>query len=126
MSNIKKIGIILKNVALAYVIAMILFVVYAFILEFTNVPETSMPLFVFVTMLISVFISSSLSLIKFKENGLLNGGLVGLVYILILYILSSIFVTGFSINAYSFWMIAFSIIIGMIGGIIGVNMCKEG
>ena len=126
MSNIKKIGIILKNVALSYAVAGILFVIYAFVLEFTNIPETSISLFVFVTMLVSVFIGSSLSVIKFNKNGLLNGRLVGFAYIVILYILSSIFVTGFSINMYSFWTIIFSIIIGMIGGIIGVNICKEG
>ena len=46
--------------------------------------------------------------------------------ILTLYFLSSIFSTGFGLNGYAFSMIIFNIIIGMIGGIIGVNMCKEG
>ena len=126
MANVKRLMIILKNVALSYVITLILFMVYAFILALTNVPESSIPLSIFVISMVSVFIGSSLTVIKIKEKGLINGGLVGLVYILLIYLLSSIFVTGFGINGYSFSMILFNVIVGMIGGIIGVNMQREG
>ena len=43
-------------------------------------------------------------------------------YILTIYLISSITGTGFSINIYSLIMVIVSIITGMIGGIIGVNM----
>lgn len=126
MGNVKRMGLVLKNVALSYFITLILFVIYSFILAFTSVPESSIPLFTFVAGMISVFIGSSLTLIKVKEKGLVNGGLVGLIYILILYVLSSIFAAGFGLNGYAFSMIIFYVIVGMIGGIIGVNICKEG
>ncbi len=122
----KKFLIIFRNVIVAYIIALILFVIYSFLLEFTSVPESSIPIVTLVVSMISVFIGSSFALIKIKENGLINGGLVGLIYILTLYLLSSIFSTGFGIAGYSFTTIMFNVIIGMIGGIIGVNMCKEG
>lgn len=122
----KRVTIILKNVFIAYCIALLMFLIYAFALEFTVIPESSIPIVVFVVSMISVFIGSSFAVIKIKENGLINGGLVGLIYILVLYLLSSIFSTGFGITGYSFSMIIFNVIIGMIGGIIGVNMCKEG
>lgn len=122
----KRVTIILKNVFIAYCIALLMFLIYAFALEFTSIPESSIPIVALVVSMISVFIGSSFAVIKIKENGLINGGLVGLIYILILYLLSSIFSTGFGINGYSFAMIIFNVIIGMIGGIIGVNMCKEG
>lgn len=126
MENIKRISVIVKNVIFAYVITLILFVIYAFVLAFTSVPESSIPLFIFVSGMVSVFIGSSMAVIKIKEKGLINGALVGLTYILVLYLLSSIFSTGFGINSYAFLMILFNVIVGMIGGIIGVNMCKEG
>ena len=66
-----------------------------------------------------------MSMIKIRENGLVNGGIVGFIYIMILYILSSVFSTGFGLNGYSFAMIIFNVLIGMIGGIIGVNMIKD-
>ena len=126
MENVKRMAIIFKNVVLAYIITLVLFVLYSFVLTFTSVPESSIPLFTFVTGMISVFIGSSMAVIKIKEKGMVNGALVGLIYILILYLLSSIFSTGFGVNGYAFSMILFNVIIGMIGGIIGVNMCKEG
>lgn len=122
----KRFLIIFRNVIVAYIIALILFVIYSFLLEFTSVPESSIPIVTLVVSMISVFIGSSFAVIKIKENGLINGGLVGLIYILTLYLLSSIFSTGFGITGYSFTTIMFNVIIGMIGGIIGVNMCKEG
>ena len=126
MENVKRMAIIFKNVVLAYIITLVLFVLYSFVLAFTSVPESSIPLFTFVIGMISVFIGSSMAVIKIKEKGMVNGALVGLIYILILYLLSSIFSTGFGVNGYAFSMILFNVIIGMIGGIIGVNMCKEG
>ena len=126
MENVKRMGIIIRSVIFSYIITLVFIVIYSFVLAFTSVPESSIPLFTFVSGMISVFIGSSISLIKIKEKGLVNGGIVGLLYILILYVLSSIFSTGFGVNGYAFWMILFNIIVGMIGGIIGVNMCKEG
>ena len=126
MEGFRRGTVILKNVFIAYSITLLLFLVYSLLLEFTPIPESSIPLFGFISCMLSVFIGSSLAVIKIRENGLINGGLVGLIYILVLYFLSSIFSTGFGLNGYAFSMIIFNIIIGMIGGIIGVNMCKEG
>lgn len=126
MENIKRLTVIFRNVVFSYIITLVLIVIYSFVLAFTSVPESSIPLFTFVSGMISVFIGSSVSLIKIKEKGLINGGIVGLLYILILYVLSSIFSTGFGVNGYAFWMILFNVIVGMIGGIIGVNISKEG
>ena len=124
MENLKRFGIVFKNVIISYLITLILFLIYSFVLAFTSVPESTIPLFTFVFGMISVFIGSTLALIKIKEKGIINGALVGMVYILFIYVLSSITGNGFGINGYAFSMIIFNIIIGMIGGIIGVNMCK--
>lgn len=125
MSVVKRGFIILRSIAISYVISMILMMIYAFLLAHTSISESTIPISTFVISLISVFIGSSLSMIKIRENGLMNGGIVGLIYILLLYILSSIFSTGFGLNGYAIAMIAFHVLIGMIGGIIGVNMIKE-
>lgn len=124
MTVLKKMMIIFKNIIISYFILVILAMIYALILAYTNVPETTMTVATFVLSIISVFIGSSLSLIKIKENGILNGGIFGLLFIIILYILSSIFVTGFGINSFASSMIVLNVLIGMIGGIIGVNFVK--
>ena len=58
---------------------------------------------------------------KIRRNGLLNGGLVGGVYILILYIISSLLNWKFGLNMHSIIMIIVGTIFGILGGIIGVN-----
>ena len=126
MENTKRFLVIIKNVFFAYIITLVLYLIYSFALEFTSIPEATIPTITFVISIISVFIGSSMSVIKIKENGLINGGLVGMFYILLTYLVSSFCSVGFGINGYAFSMIIFNIIIGMIGGIIGVNMCKEG
>ena len=125
MTTIKRLIIILRSTVISYVISIFMLMVYALLLAHTNLSESTIPIVTFVISLISVLIGSSLTMIRIRENGLINGGLVGLIYILLLYLLSSIFVTGFGLNGYSFSMIIFNVLIGMIGGIIGVNMIKE-
>lgn len=117
--------IILRSIIISYGITLLLFGIYAFILVKTNVPESTIPVCTLILTLISIFMGSSLAVIKIKEKGLVNGGLVGGIYILILYLLSSVFSTGFSLHFYAIETIIFCCIVGMIGGIIGVNMIKH-
>lgn len=125
MTGLKKVATIIVSVFLAYAVSLILFMIYALVLEYTNVSESSIPIITNVIEMVSVFIGSSLAVIKIKEKGLINGALVGFIYILLLYLLSSFLGSGFGLNSYSISMIIFNIIIGIVGGIIGVNMCKE-
>lgn len=56
-----------------------------------------------------------------KEKGIVYGAILGIAYMLILYIISSILNHDFSININSFAMMILGILGGAIGGIIGVN-----
>ena len=56
-----------------------------------------------------------------KEKGIIFGSLLGAVYMLILYIISSFLNFDFSLNINSLVMIILGILGGAIGGIIGVN-----
>ena len=71
---------------------------------------------------ISILIGSSMSSISIKKQGIMNGGFVGLIYIIFLYVLSSIVSVGFELNMNAIIMLIVAILTGMIGGIIGVNM----
>ncbi|MBQ9280269.1 MAG: TIGR04086 family membrane protein [Clostridia bacterium] len=124
MSKTKRIFTILKGVVMAYMITFILILIYSAILTYTSVPETTIPTCVFVISMISVFIASSIMVIKVKENGLKNGGLLGLIYIVLLYILSSTTSSGFALTGYAIATMIFNILLGMVGGIIGVNIAK--
>ena len=59
---------------------------------------------------------------KIKKNGLINGALVGLIYMLFIYLISSIINTGFALNLNSVIMILSGVIAGVVGGVVGVNI----
>ncbi len=113
---------IIKGSVTAIILTLLLLLIFAIILTYTSLNENVINPVIIVISVISILIGSSISTLKISKNGLLNGGLVGIIYILTIYLLSSITSSGFGINLYSIIMIILSIIAGMIGGIIGVNM----
>ena len=113
---------IIKGTIIAFVLSLILLTIYATLLSFTSISETTMvPVVISITG-VSILIGSSISSIHIKKQGLLNGALVGLIYMLALYILSSIIFSSFVLNVNSIIMIIVGVVTGMIGGVIGVNM----
>ncbi len=113
---------IIKGSSIAIVLSLIFLTIYAAILSFTSVSETTMVPVVLVLTGISILIGSSMSSISIKKQGIINGGLVGLIYVLFLYIVSSIAGIGFGLNMNAIIMLIVGIITGMIGGVIGVNI----
>ena len=111
-----------KWVFIAYLITIVLIAVYSLILAYTDVPEGTIPTVVLLISIVSVLVSSSLAVKKIKQKGLINGAIIGMLYVMFLYILSSIFITGFSLTAYSIAMILLCGLVGIIGVIIGGNM----
>lgn len=113
---------ILKGSITAIILTLLLLFVFALILTYTNLPENISSAVIIIITAISIFIGSSISTLKIKKNGIINGALVGLIYILTIYVISSITGTTFRLNLQSIIMIISSIIGGIIGGIIGVNL----
>ena len=113
---------LIKGSISSIIISVIFLFVYAIVLTYTTVPESTMPLVITVIIGVSILIGSSISSMKIKKNGFINGGVVGLIYMLFLCISSSMALSGFSINLNTLILIISGIVVGMIGGIIGVNI----
>ena len=113
---------ILKGSVTSILLTIILLFIFAIILTYTNLQENIMPAVVIIITAISILIGSSISTLKIKKNGLLNGAMVGIIYILSIYLISSIIGMDFSCNTNSIIMMVVGIVAGMIGGIIGVNL----
>ena len=130
MENIDKEGMyknvinIIKGTTIAIIITLIGLLIFATVLTYTEVGEETIKPVIIVITAISILIGSGISTRKIKKMGLINGGIVGLIYILLIYIASSITGSGFSLNMYSAMMLVASVIAGILGGIIGVNMKK--
>lgn len=113
---------VLKGSITAIVITLISLVIFSTVLANTNINEnTIIPVIIAVTA-ISILIGSIISVSKISKKGLLNGALVGLIYITIIYLLSSLVNGNFSFDFNSLIIIISAIIAGMFGGIIGVNL----
>ena len=120
-NNSNSIFDILKGTAISIVATLILLIIFSAILTYTSVNESTMPAVIIIVSALSILLSSQLTTAKIKKNGIVNGILVGGLYFAFLYIISSIISKNFSMNNYSITMMATSIVLGGLGGIIGVN-----
>ena len=112
---------IIKGSITAIILTLVLLLIYSCLLTYTNINEKTMPVVIIIVTAISILVGSLIASSNIKKNGLTNGALVGLVYIVAIYLLSSIIGKNFALNIYSFVMIIASVVAGAVGGIIGVN-----
>lgn len=112
---------ILKGVGIALITTVTMLIIFSMLLTYTNIQESAINPVIMIITAISILIGSSLGNIKIRKNGLINGGIIGAVYIIIIYLISSILNWRFSLNLQSIIMIVTAVIFGILGGIIGVN-----
>ena len=123
-SSNKFIKKIFKGVLISLVVSFVLLAIFAIVLTYTSVSENTIVPVIIVVTGISILVGTILESRKIVKNGIGLGGIIGLVYVLILYIISSLLNADFSINTQSFILILVAIFSGMIGGIIDVNNRK--
>ncbi len=112
---------LVKGVGISLLTTVILLLIFASLLTYTNISETMMNPVIIVITAISILIGSSIGNIKIKKNGLVNGALIGGIYIAAIYLISGIINWKFNLEIQSIIMIAVGMIFGILGGIIGVN-----
>ena len=112
---------IIKGTGIALITTLVLLLIFSIILTYTNIDEKVINPVIMIVTAISILLGSSLGNIKIKKNGLINGGIIGTIYIITIYLISSILNWKFSLNLQSIFMIIIAIVFGILGGIIGVN-----
>ena len=112
---------ILKGVSIAFIFTFVFLIIFSLLLTYTNIQESTINPVIIIITAISILIGSSFGNIKIKKNGLINGALIGGIYIIFIYFISSILNWQFDLNMQSIIMIIVGIFFGIIGGIIGVN-----
>lgn len=112
---------IAKGLIIAFIITLITILLFSIILTYSTISENIIPIAIIILTFISIFIGAIISTRNVNKNGMINGGIIGGTYMILLYFISSILNTGFSLNGYSIIMIISGIIAGLIGGIIGIN-----
>ena len=96
--------------------------IYALILTYTKVSEKGENIVIMLITAISIFIGSLVTGKRSKTNGIINGGIVGVGYIVMIYFISSIINNNFQIGIQGLISLIICIVLGILGGIIGVNI----
>lgn len=114
--------LMVKGICISMILSLLMMLILSIVLSFSNVKESViMPTVVFISAF-SILISAFLVAKRIEAKGIIYGSLLGLIYMLILYLLSSILNFDFSLNANAVVMITFGIVGGAIGGVLGVNL----
>ena len=113
---------VIKGLMIAYIITLPCFLIFALILTYTDFPEKYTYIAVLATTIISVLVAASFSTKNVKSKGWMNGGAVGLIYMVILYLISSIVFMNFNIDMQAIFSLIIGTIVGAIGGILGINI----
>lgn len=112
---------ILKGLIISFVVTLVSIFIFSIILTCSNISEKIIPIVIIILTFISILIGTIIGVRKISKNGMINGAIIGGLYIILLYFISSLLNTGFALNTYTILMIIAGIISGIIGGIIGVN-----
>ncbi len=114
--------IFFKNLGIEFLLSIILLVILSVLLSTTSLNENVInPSIIFISAF-SILFGSFLSSKKIKTKGIIIGAIQGIIYMLILYLISSFSSMNFSIGTESITMILIGVVCGALGGIIGVNI----
>lgn len=126
MENFEKNNVflkIIKGVGISFAFTLICLTIFSALLTYTSLSENLIQPVVISVTGISILAGSFFATRKVGKNGIIKGIAVGLIYILLIYLTSSIANGGnFALTIGSIIMILIGILCGAIGGIIGVNI----
>ncbi len=112
---------LLKGLLASYIITIPAFMIFALILTNLDFPNRLVTPAVVVITVISVITAGAVSTKGVRSKGWLNGSIVGLIYMLVLYLFGSISCKNFTVDRYVITMAIIGILAGAIGGIMSVN-----
>lgn len=118
-------SIIIKGSLVAVSCSLLLILVFAFLLKFTNIPESIIVPINQVIKGISVFAGVFLGISNTRRKGLISGTIIGLTYSVIAFFVFSLLAGYFVFDLTLLVDLLFSGIIGGVCGIICVNLKKS-
>lgn len=111
-----------KAVGISILLTLSLMIIQTLIMSYTNLSENMVPVTNSIIMIISIAVGAIYISIKIKQKGWLNGGIIGILYIVILVLLNILFIDAFTFNKYLVLKTVIGLVTGSVGGIIGVNI----
>ena len=115
----------LKGAFIAVVTTLGVFLIFALLLSYTGMPEDSVRYVAYITEALGAFLAGIVPAKKIRRRGILTGGLCGVLYMTIIWVVSSLVSDGFYFNLHMLIMLLTSLASGALGGIVGVNIKKS-
>ena len=122
--NSNLLSVVLKGSLISLSISLVLILVFAFLLKFTNIPESVIYPVNQVIKGVSVFAGVFIGLKKSRQLGLASGLIIGFVYTILAFLIFSVLSGSFTLDLTFLTDIIFGGVIGAICGIICVNIKK--
>ena len=116
---------VLKSIIISYAFTFIVFAVFAAVITYTGFSEKYIDTVVMITTVLSIIIAGVAVSTGARSRGWLNGGIGGLVYMLILMLLGIIFSDGAIFEMSDVLVLMLGFVLGAFGGIIGINMKRK-
>lgn len=109
------------SLILAFIISSVLICLTALLFTYTNINDIYLQSFVTGIVTISCLVPSIFLTRRIKEKGLFYGALFGILYFLMLYIISACTYSSFLFNNTVLVYFGVCALSGIVGGVIGVN-----
>ncbi|NLN14007.1 MAG: TIGR04086 family membrane protein [Tissierellia bacterium] len=111
-----------KGLGISFILTFILLLVVTLLLRFSSIREVHMSLMNNFVLTISIVLASAMVGRRVKEMGWLNGAVVGFLYYLVILLINLVFNRPFNFNLFLVFKLLTSTILGVIGGMIGINL----
>lgn len=111
-----------EGVLRGFIITVVLLLIFAVIMTFTEVSEKTSSIFYLVTTILSIMYGSIYAVRKIKRRGWLIGIVVTLLYLLVLYMVSIVSGNSSVIGTDRITRLLLALIVGALSGMIGINL----
>ncbi|MDR1773413.1 MAG: TIGR04086 family membrane protein [Clostridioides sp.] len=119
--TIKKSNYIMKAICISYVLTLVILFLYNILLTFTDMNADMISIIASFITTVSAAVGGFYASKKIKEKGLINGLLVGISYILLIFITVFLLQDQFKFDISMLYRIFLMTCAGGVGGILGVN-----
>lgn len=114
---------IFKGVIFSLIISVLTVIVFAIIVKFANLSSKTVEIVNIALKIISILVGTLLA-VESGRQGLFKGGIIGLLFVLVSYLVFSLINGSFSVNPLTAFDVIFCLVAGLLSGVFAVNVRK--
>lgn len=114
---------IFKGVIFSLIISVLTVIVFAIIVKFANLSSKTVEIVNIALKIISI-LAGTLLAVGSGRQGLFKGGIIGLLFVLVSYLVFSLINGSFSVNPLTAFDVIFCLVAGLLSGVFAVNVRK--